>query len=86
MESLTCLLAAAKAFQKLPINFTKFDENRMEAKSQQNFYNKAAVVVISPNLYPLEHTLSGSTASNQEMAHNNPLLPVYVVYNHHTVE
>ena len=53
----------------------------MEAKSQQNFDNKAAIIVIS-----LEHTLSGSGAKSHEMAHNNPLLPVYVVYSFHTVE
>ena len=34
----------------------------------------------------MEHTLSGSGAKSHEMAHNNPLLPVYVVYSLHTVE
>ena len=51
----------------------------MEAKSQQNFYNKARTVVISSKL-------SGSGAKSHEMAHNNPLLPVYAVYSLHTVE
>ena len=36
--------------------------------------------------FSLEHTLSGSGAKSQEMAHNNPILPVYVVYSLHTVE
>ena len=80
MESLTCLYAA-NTLQKIPISFTKFNENSMEAKSKQNFYNKAAIVVVS-----LEHTLSGSGAKSHEMAHNNPLLPVYDVYCLHTVE
>ena len=74
------------ALQKLPINFTKFNENRMEAKSQQNFYNKAAIVVISSKLSSLEHTLSGSGAKSHKMAHHNPLFPVYVVYSLQTVE
>ena len=54
MDSLTCLLAA-NTLQKLPINFTKFNENSMEAKSQQNFYNKAAIVLISskPSLWSI---------------------------------
>ena len=58
----------------------------MEAKSQQNFYNKAAIVVISSKLSLLKHTLSGSGAKRHEMAHNNPLLPVNVVYSLHTVK
>ena len=58
----------------------------MEAKNQQNFYNKAAIVVISSKLSVLGHTLSGSGAKSLEMAHNNPLLPVYVVYSIHAVE
>ena len=57
----------------------------MEVKSQQNFYNKAAIVENSSKL-SLEHTLSGSGAKSHVMAHNNPLLPVYVVYSLHTVE
>ena len=44
------LLIGCKHLKKLPINFTKFNENSMEAKSQQNFYNKAAIVVISSKL------------------------------------
>ena len=44
------LLSGCKHLTKLPINFTKFKENSMEAKSQQNFYNKAAIVVISSKL------------------------------------
>ena len=58
----------------------------MEAKTQQNFYNKAAIVVIFFKTFSLEHTLSGSGAKSHERAHNNPLLPVYVVYSLHTVE
>ena len=58
----------------------------MEAKSKQNFYNKAVIVVISSKTFCLEHTLSGSGAKSHEMAHNKPLLPVYVVYSLHTVE
>ena len=58
----------------------------MEAKSQQNFYNKAAIVVISSKLFSLEHTLSWSGAKSHKLAHNNPLLPVYVVYSLHIVE
>ena len=58
----------------------------MEAKSQQNFFNKAAIIVISSKLISLEHTLSGFGAKRHEMAHNNPLFPVYVVYSLHTVE
>ena len=53
----------------------------MEVKNQKNFYSKAVIVVIS-----LEHTLSGSGAKSHEMAHDNPLLPVYVMYSLHTVE
>ena len=34
----------------------------------------------------LEHTLSGYGAKSHEMANNNQLLPVCVVYNLHTVE
>ena len=30
--------------------FTKFNENSMEAKSQQNFYKKAAIIVFSSTL------------------------------------
>ena len=41
---------AANTLQKLPINFTKFNENSIEAMSQQNFDNKAAKVVISSKL------------------------------------
>ena len=44
------LFIGYKHLTKLPINFTKFNENSMEAKSQQNFYNKAAIVVISSKL------------------------------------
>ena len=54
----------------------------MEAKSQQNFYNKAGLGHDSCNFFKtfsLGHTLSGSGAKSHEMAHNNPLLPVYVV-------
>ena len=58
----------------------------MEAKNQQNFYNRAAIVVTSSKTFFLEHTLSGSCAKSHEIAHNNPLLPVYVVYSLHTVE
>ena len=43
-------LWAANTLQKLPINFMKFYENSIEAKSQQNFYNKATIVVISSKL------------------------------------
>ena len=41
------LFTGCKHLTKLPINLTKFNEDSMEAKSQQNFYNKAAIVVIS---------------------------------------
>ena len=58
----------------------------MEAKSQQNFYNKAAIFVISLKTFALEHTLSESGAKSHEMAHNNPLLPVSVAYSLYTVE
>ena len=85
MDSLTCLWAA-NTLRKLPINFTKFNENNMEVKSQQNFYNKAAIVVISSKIFSLEHTLSGSGAKSHKMADNNPLLPVYVVYCLHTIQ
>ena len=44
------IFKAANTLQKLPINFTKFNENSMETKSQQNFYNKAAIVVIFSKL------------------------------------
>ena len=47
--SLTCI-KAAKILQILPINFTKFNQNSMEAKSQQHVYNKAGIVVISSKL------------------------------------
>ena len=53
----------------------------METKSQQNFYNKAAVVVNSSKL-----SLLGPGAKSHEKAHNNPLTPLYVVYSLHTVE
>ena len=36
--------------------------------------------------FSLEHTLVGSGAKSHEMAHNKPLLPIYVVYSLHTVE
>ena len=58
----------------------------MEAKNQQNFYNKTKIVVFFFKAFSLEHTLSGSGAKSHEMAHNNPLLPVFVVYCLHTVE
>ena len=58
----------------------------MEAKSQQNFYSKGAIVVISSKLSLWSNTLSESGAKSHEMAHNNPLHPVYVVYSHHTVD
>ena len=58
--------------------------NSMEA---ENFYNKAMIVVISSKLtFSLERTLSGSGAKSHEMAHSNPLHPVYVVYSLHTVK
>ena len=64
------------------MNFTKFNENSMEAKSQQNFYNKSAIVVISSklSLWSKHFHRPGSGAKSHEMAHNNPILPVYVVY------
>ena len=58
----------------------------MKTKDQQNIYNKAVIVVIFFKTFSLEHTLSGSGAKRNEIAHNNPLLPVYVVYSLHTVE
>ena len=57
----------------------------MEAKSQQNFYNKAAFSCNFCKTFSLEHTLSRSGAKSHELAQNNPLLPVYVVYRPHTV-
>ena len=36
--------------------------------------------------FALEHILSQYGAKSHEMVHNNPLLPVYVVYSLHTVE
>ena len=57
----------------------------MEAKSQQQFYNKADSCTFFKT-FSLEHTLSGSDAKSHEKAHNNPLLQVYVVYSLHTVE
>ena len=47
---LVYLYIAANTLQKLPLNFTKFNENSMEAKHQQNVYNKATIVVISSKL------------------------------------
>ena len=58
----------------------------MEVKSQENFYSKAAIVVNFFKTFSLEHTLSGSGAKSHEMAHVNPLLPVYVMYSLYTVE
>ena len=62
----------------LTINLTIFDEysKTFTGRDSCNFFKT----------FPLEHTLSGSGAKSHEMAHNNPLLPVYVVYSHHTVE
>ena len=60
MKSLTCL-KTANTLQKLPIIFTKFNENSMEAKSAKllqhgrdscNFFTT----------FSLKHTLSGSGA------------------------
>ena len=57
----------------------------METKSQQNFYNKAVIVLFLQNFLFGAYT-SGSGAKSHEMAHNNPLLPVYVVYSLYMVE
>ena len=53
----------------------------MVAKSQQNFYNKAAIVVILFGAFTFS-----IWCKKHEMAHNKPLLLVYVVYCLHTVE
>ena len=39
-----------KHLTKITHKFYKIQENSMDAKSQQNFYNKAAIVVISSKL------------------------------------
>ena len=44
------LLIGCKHLPKITHKFSKFNENSMEAKSQQNIYNKAAIVVISSKL------------------------------------
>ena len=44
------LFIGCKHLTKITHKFTKFNENSMEAKSQQNFYNKATIVVISSKL------------------------------------
>ena len=44
------LFIGCKHLIKIPITFTNFNENSMDTKSQQNFYNKAAIVVISSKL------------------------------------
>ena len=44
------LFIGCKNLTKITHKFTKFNENSMEAKSQQNFHNKAAIVVISSKL------------------------------------
>ena len=44
------LFMGCKHLTKITKKFTKFNENKMEAKSQQNFYNKAPIVVISSKL------------------------------------
>ena len=58
----------------------------MEAKSQQNFYNKAAIVVISSKLSLWSIHFQDLVQNSHEMAHNNPLLPVFVVYSLHFAE
>ena len=58
----------------------------MEAKSQQNFYNKAAIVVSSSKLSLWSIQFQDLVQKSLEMAHNNPLLPVYFVCSLHTVE
>ena len=44
------LFIGCKHRTKITHKFSKFNENSMEAKSLQNFYNKAAIVVISSKL------------------------------------
>ena len=58
----------------------------MEAKNQQTFNNKAVIVVISSKLSLWSIHVQDLVQKNQEMAHNNPLLPVYVVNSLQTVE
>ena len=58
----------------------------MEAKSEQNFYNKAAIDVISSKLSLWSIHFQELVQKSHEMTNNNPLLPVYVVYSLHTVE
>ena len=67
-------LYAANTLQKLPIKFTKFNENSMEANSQQIFYIK--IVVISSKLSLWSIHFKDLVQKSHEMAHNNPLLPV----------
>ena len=82
---MTCL-KAANTLQKLPINFTKFNENSMDANSQQNFYNYGVIVVISSKLSLWSMHFQDLVQKMHEMVHNNPLLPVYVVFSLHIVE
>ena len=44
------LFIGCKHLTTFPVNITKFNENSMEVKIQQNFYNKAVIVVISSKL------------------------------------
>ena len=44
------LIMGCKHLTKIPPKKSKFKENSMEAKSQQNFYNMTAIVVISSEL------------------------------------
>ena len=85
-RNISSKIKISKVTDYAALNFTKFNENSMEAKSQQNFYNKTKIVVFFFKTFSLEYTLSGSCAKSHKMAHNNPLLPVFVVYSLHTVE
>ena len=58
----------------------------MEAKSQQNFYIKAAIVVNSSKLPLRSIHFQDLVQKNHEISHNNPQLPVYVAYSIHTVQ
>ena len=78
------MFIGCKHTTKIPIDFTKFNKNSMEANIQQNFYNKVAIAVVSSKLSSGAYTFK-IWCKNHEMAHNNPLLPVNVVYSLHTV-
>ena len=76
-------IVGQKTGQTVTRPFTKFNEISIEAKSQRNFFNKAAIVVISSKLSLWSIHFQDLV---QKVMNNNPLLRVYVVYSLHTVE